>query len=51
MHLDIETDDVEAEVERLTALGAVLWDHQMERGHDFQVMRDPRGTEFCVLQP
>jgi hypothetical protein len=28
MHLDIETDDLEAEVERLTSLGAVPWDHE-----------------------
>ena len=51
MHLDIETDDVKAEVERLRALGAVPWDHQQERGHDFWVMHDPWGNEFCVLQP
>lgn len=51
MHLDIEADDVEAEVERLTTLGATRWDHQQERGHDFWVLRDPWGNEFCVLQP
>lgn len=50
MHLDIETDDVEAEVARLMALGATPWDHQQERGYDFWVMRDPWGNEFCVLQ-
>jgi hypothetical protein len=50
MHLDLETDDVEAEVRRLEALGAVRWDHQQERGYDFWVMRDPWGNEFCVLQ-
>jgi len=50
MHLDIETDDVAAEVDRLKALGASPWDHQQERGHDFWVMRDPWGNEFCVLQ-
>jgi Glyoxalase/Bleomycin resistance protein/Dioxygenase superfamily. len=50
MHLDIETDDVEAEVARLKALGATPWDHQQERGYDFWVMRDPWGNEFCVLQ-
>ncbi|HEY8457815.1 MAG TPA: VOC family protein [Actinopolymorphaceae bacterium] len=50
MHLDLETDDVEAEVRRLEALGAVRWDHQQERGFDFWVMRDPWGNEFCVLQ-
>lgn len=50
MHLDLETDDVEAEVRRLEALGASRWDHQQERGHDFWVMRDPWSNEFCVLQ-
>jgi predicted enzyme related to lactoylglutathione lyase len=51
MHLDLEADDVEAEVERLEALGAIRWDHQTERGFDFWVLRDPWGNEFCVLQP
>jgi predicted enzyme related to lactoylglutathione lyase len=51
MHLDLETDDVEAEVRRLEALGATRYDHQQERGFDFWVMRDPWGNEFCVLQP
>ncbi|MBO0872098.1 MAG: hypothetical protein J2P19_01770, partial [Pseudonocardia sp.] len=37
MHLDIETDDVEAEVRRLEALGAPRHDHQHERGFDFWV--------------
>jgi predicted enzyme related to lactoylglutathione lyase len=50
MHLDLETDDVEAEVQRLEALGATRWDHQQERGYDFWVLRDPWGNEFCVLQ-
>lgn len=50
MHLDLETDDVETEVRRLEALGAIRWDHQRERGYDFWVMRDPWGNEFCVLQ-
>jgi predicted enzyme related to lactoylglutathione lyase len=50
MHLDLETDDVEAEVKRLEALGAARWDHQQERGFNFWVMRDPWANEFCVLQ-
>ena len=50
MHLDLETDDVEAEVRRLEALGAKRWDHQHERGFDFWVLRDPWDNEFCVLQ-
>lgn len=51
MHLDLEADDVEAEIERLEALGATRYDHQQERGYDFWVLRDPWGNEFCVLQP
>ena len=50
MHLDLETDNVEAEVHRLEALGATRWDHQQERGYDFWVLRDPWANEFCVLQ-
>ncbi|MFI5783551.1 VOC family protein [Nocardia sp. NPDC051570] len=50
VHIDIETDDVEAEVRRLEALGATRWDHQQERGYDFWVLRDPWSNEFCVLQ-
>ena len=41
MHLDLETDDVEAEAKRLETLGAKRWDQQQERGFDFWVMRDP----------
>ena len=51
MHLDLETDDVEAEVARLEGLGATRWDHQAERGWDFWVLHDPWGNEFCVLPP
>lgn len=50
MHLDIETDDVDAEVARLENLGASRRDHQQERGYDFWVMRDAWGNEFCVIQ-
>jgi hypothetical protein len=49
MHLDLEADDVEAEVKRLEALGARQWDHQQERGFDFWVMRDP--WEKRILHP
>lgn len=51
MHLDLETDDVEAEVRRLEQLGATRYDHQQARGFDFWVLRDPWGNELCVLQP
>jgi predicted enzyme related to lactoylglutathione lyase len=51
MHLDVETEDVEAGVTRLEGLGATRWDHQQERSYDLWVLRDPWGNEFCVLQP
>jgi hypothetical protein len=35
MHLDVENDDVEAEVKRPETLGAKRRDHQQERGFDF----------------
>lgn len=46
IHIDIETDDVEAEVSRLTALGAT----EIARHHSWVVMRDPVGTVFCVVR-
>ena len=46
-HLDIETDNVEAEVVRLTALGAV----EVARSRTWVVMRDPAGLLFCVVEP
>ncbi len=44
-HLDIETDDVDAEVARLTALGAV----KVADGRTWVVMRDPSGHLFDVV--
>ncbi|MDQ7907435.1 VOC family protein [Phytohabitans sp. ZYX-F-186] len=45
MHLDIQTDDVEAEVARLERLGAKREQHVQ----DWYVMRDPAGLLFCVV--
>lgn len=47
VHLDIETDDIEAEVARLEALGA-------KRISDIKrwvVMEAPTGQRFCVVRP
>ncbi len=46
VHLDIETDDIEAEVARLVALGATV----VDRIHTWVVMRDPVGVVFCVIR-
>ena len=45
VHLDIETDDVEAEVARLVDLGATV----AERPEGFVVLHDPGGLVFCVV--
>lgn len=45
IHLDIETDDVEAEVARLQSHGA----HVVDRVEDWVVMRDPAGLPLCVI--
>ncbi len=48
MHIDFDTSDRPAEIERLVALGATkLADHD-EFGHSWTRMSDPVGNEFCV---
>jgi Glyoxalase-like domain len=44
-HLDIESDDVEAEVRRLVAAGAT----EVDRVEDWVVLRDPAGLFLCVV--
>ena len=46
VHLDIEADDIEAEVRRLEALGA----ERVTPVKSWWVMRDPAGLPFCVVQ-
>ncbi|MCH5670983.1 VOC family protein [Streptomyces gilvus] len=45
IHLDIETDDVEAETARLIELGA----EQVSRWQEGRVLRAPGGHLMCVL--
>lgn len=47
VHLDIESDDVEAEVARLEALGA----RRVEKVRTWWVMEAPTGQRFCVVRP
>lgn len=61
MHLDVHARDersggpdqqraaVEAEVDRLVALGATAGDSHDEHGSIWTVLRDPEGNEFCVV--
>lgn len=45
IHVDIETDDLEAEISRLEALGAV----RQEKVEGWWVMKAPSGHIFCVV--
>ena len=47
-HVDFETNDRTAEVERLVSAGATkVADHTLH-GFTWTVMQDPEGNEFCV---
>jgi len=46
VHLDIETDDIEAEVRRLEALGA----RRVAQISSWWVMEAPTGQRFCVVR-
>jgi hypothetical protein len=46
VHLDLLAHDVEAEIERLTALGAKV----VERHERLTILADPEGNEFCISQ-
>ena len=45
VHLDIESDDIEAEVARLEKLGA----KRISKIHTWVVMQAPTGHRFCVV--
>ena len=47
VHIDIETDDIEAEVRRLEALGA----KRVGKVHTWCVMQAPTGQRFCLVRP
>ncbi len=52
VHLDFDVDDLPSATERAESLGAIrLGDVVMEDdGENFQVMADPEGNEFCLIQ-
>jgi Glyoxalase-like domain len=45
VHLDIESDDVPAEVARVLALGATV----LENRGEYVILEDPGGLVFCVV--
>ncbi|HYK26477.1 MAG TPA: VOC family protein [Streptosporangiaceae bacterium] len=53
LHIDLRTPDLEAEVARVTSLGATRLTAEpiIEDDWRWHVLADPAGNEFCVLQP
>ena len=48
VHVDLEADDMATEVTRLLELGATHLADKAEYGHEWAVLQDPEGNEFCV---
>ncbi len=46
VHLDVDSDDVEAEARRLEALGAT----RVRKVKDWIVMQAPTGQRFCIVR-
>ena len=51
LHIDLDPDNRDAEVERITALGARRADVGQGFDVSWVVLADPEGNEFCVLRP
>jgi predicted enzyme related to lactoylglutathione lyase len=53
VHLDLRTRDLEAEVSRVTALGATVLTSLpiVEDGWTWHMLADPDGNEFCIIRP
>lgn len=49
-HLDLDTDDREAEVARLVELGATVIHDKDEWGVRWTTLADPEGNEFCIAE-
>lgn len=47
-HLDLVTENPSEEIARLVAIGATHVADKAEYGHEWSVMNDPEGNEFCI---
>jgi catechol 2,3-dioxygenase-like lactoylglutathione lyase family enzyme len=48
MHLDLYSDDADAQVDRLLGLGATKVRESTDPADPYVVMHDPEGNQFCV---
>ena len=51
VHLDLDADDVAAEVARVIELGATHIHDKDEYGMQWTTLADPEGNEFCIGTP
>lgn len=49
MHIDVATDDLAAERDRLVGLGATVVEQVTMRGGHWYVLADPEGNQFCLV--
>ena len=50
LHMDLNPDDQEAEMERLVNMGARRVDVGQDEDVTWRVLADPEGNEFCLLR-
>jgi predicted enzyme related to lactoylglutathione lyase len=50
LHLDLHVDDIDAEIDRLVAVGATRRQRFAEYGAEWELMADPEGNEFCICR-
>ena len=51
LHMEFKTEDLNAEAERIVALGATLIAEREFGDTKWIVMEDPEGNEFCLVNP
>jgi uncharacterized glyoxalase superfamily protein PhnB len=49
VHLDLDSDDVDADTERALALGATVEADVEDFGVRWRTLRDPEGNLFCLV--
>ncbi len=50
LHLDIDSNDLAADIDRLVGLGAVLDYERDQWGVHWATLTDPEGNEFCIAE-
>ena len=48
IHFDLNTDDLDAETDRLVAAGATVVERRGDESFRWHTLADPQGNQFCV---